>query len=106
MSAGAKFIVIRLRGIAILLLAKALRTRSRDSSTALLPRPTIVMPGRPLESWHSVSMTMPDEPKCRTVCMGFGTFLIVLLVRKKVKARQFGLAGCFWFGFGGLRCLL
>lgn len=52
MSAGAIFIVIRFFGSSIELLAKALRTRSFDSSTALLTKPTIIIVGRPRDKWH------------------------------------------------------
>ena len=45
MSASARLIVIRFLGNSISKLAKALRTRSRDSSTALLAEPTVTMFG-------------------------------------------------------------
>jgi len=61
-SAGARFTVIRLAGRASPRAASALRTRSRDSATALSGRPTTVKATMPLETWTWTSMSSTSMP--------------------------------------------
>jgi hypothetical protein len=60
--AGAKFIVIRFLGKSNLVFLIALLTLSLASSMALLPKPTIIKLGRPLEVSHSTSISFPSTP--------------------------------------------
>ncbi len=42
--------------------SRAAHTRSRDSLTAASGSPTMVNPGRPLETWTSTDTGCPTEP--------------------------------------------
>src|SRR6266511_3873088 len=86
-SAGAKLIVIRLRGRLSLQLAKALRIRSLASPTALLPRPTITIAGRLLETWHSTSIAILSEPTFKILWIDDFTAYKYAWLPIKVKAR-------------------
>ena len=61
-SAGARFSVMRFLGNVMPLDAKAERSRSLASSTALLARPTIIMLGRPLDICDSALTSKPSMP--------------------------------------------
>ena len=59
---GARLTVTRRRGHGSPLERRAARTRSRDSRTAASGRPTMVKPGRPLETWTSTETDWPTAP--------------------------------------------
>ena len=67
-SAGARLTVIRFFGNLSSALVNAPRNLSLASSTALLASPTMIMLGRPLDKWHSTSITTPVEPDSITLC--------------------------------------
>ncbi len=60
--AGARFTVRRQSGQGNPLDRMAARTRSRASRTAASGRPTMVKPGRPLETWTSTDTGCPTAP--------------------------------------------